>query len=60
MTSHVAAAPGDTTEVQFDDHHRFHELLGHHDETIKTVERSLGVRITGRRVRDSVVRRVRS
>ncbi|MGH7289624.1 MAG: PhoH family protein, partial [Myxococcota bacterium] len=31
--------------VQFDDHHRFHELLGHHDEHIKTVERALGVRI---------------
>jgi phosphate starvation-inducible protein PhoH and related proteins len=45
VTSRVATAPGDTTEVQFDDHHRFHELLGHHDETIKTVERSLGVRI---------------
>ncbi len=35
----------DTVEVQFDDHHRFHHLLGHHDEHIKTVERSLGVRI---------------
>jgi phosphate starvation-inducible PhoH-like protein len=32
-------------EVQFADHHRFHELLGHHDEHIKTVERAIGVRI---------------
>jgi phosphate starvation-inducible PhoH-like protein len=40
-------APGadDTLEVQFDDHHRFHDLLGHHDEHIKTIERALGVRI---------------
>src|SRR5512139_2966597 len=32
-------------EVQFADHHRFHDLLGHHDEHIKTVERAVGVRI---------------
>jgi len=35
----------DTLEVRFDDHHRFHDLLGQHDEHIKTVERALGVRI---------------
>src|SRR6187399_80969 len=35
----------DNLEVQFEDHHRFHELLGHHDEHIKTVERIVGVRI---------------
>ena len=35
----------DTLEVQFADHHRFHDLLGHHDEHIKTVERTIGVRI---------------
>jgi phosphate starvation-inducible PhoH-like protein len=36
---------GDSLEVQFADHHRFHDLLGHHDETIKTIERTTGVRI---------------
>jgi len=35
----------DTLEIQFDDHRRFHELLGQHDEHIKTVERLVGVRI---------------
>jgi len=35
----------DNLEVQFEDHHRFHDLLGHHDEHIKTVERIVGVRI---------------
>jgi phosphate starvation-inducible protein PhoH and related proteins len=45
VTSHVATTAGDTLEVQFDDHHRFHDLLGHHDEHIKTIERALGVRI---------------
>jgi phosphate starvation-inducible PhoH-like protein len=42
---HSPAAAGDTLEVQFDDHHRFHDLLGQHDEHIKTVERAVGVRI---------------
>ncbi len=32
-------------EIQFEDHHRFHELLGQHAEHLKTVERILGVRI---------------
>jgi len=45
VTSSSAADTGDTLELQFDDHHRFHDLLGHHDEHIKTVERALGVRI---------------
>ena len=45
MSSHVATAVGETLEVQFDDHHRFHDLLGQHDEHIKTIERALGVRI---------------
>jgi phosphate starvation-inducible protein PhoH and related proteins len=40
-----AREPSDTLEVQFDDHHRFHDLLGHHDEHIKTIERALGVRV---------------
>jgi phosphate starvation-inducible PhoH-like protein len=40
-----ASEPDDTLEVQFDDHHRFHDLLGHHDEHIKTIERAIGVRI---------------
>jgi phosphate starvation-inducible PhoH-like protein len=35
----------ESLEVQFADHHRFHDLLGHHDEHIKTVERTTGVRI---------------
>jgi phosphate starvation-inducible PhoH-like protein len=39
------SATPDSLEVQFDDHHRFHDLLGHHDEHIKTIERALGVRI---------------
>jgi len=34
-----------SVEIQFEDHHRFHELLGQHDEHLKTVERILGVRI---------------
>ena len=45
MTSQPAPAAGDPLELQFDDHHRFHDLLGHHDEHIKTIERALGVRI---------------
>jgi phosphate starvation-inducible PhoH-like protein len=40
--SPIAAAP---LEVRFDDHRRFHELLGHHDEHVKTVERALAVHI---------------
>jgi phosphate starvation-inducible PhoH-like protein len=37
-----AAAP---TELQFGDPRLFRELLGHHDENVKLVERQLGVRI---------------
>ncbi len=39
MARQPAREPSDTLEVQFDDHHRFHDLLGHHDEHIKTIER---------------------
>jgi phosphate starvation-inducible PhoH-like protein len=35
----------DTLEIRFGDHRHFHNLLGQHDEHIKTLERSLGVRI---------------
>ena len=45
MKQQTAPGADDTLEVQFDDHHRFHDLLGHHDEHIKTIERALGVRI---------------
>jgi len=40
-----ANQPGNPLEVAFDDHHRFHQLLGHHDEHVKAVEKALGVRI---------------
>ncbi|MGD9763614.1 MAG: PhoH family protein [Candidatus Binatia bacterium] len=45
MSGTSEAAVEGSVEVQFDDHHRFHELLGHHDEHVKTVERALSVRI---------------
>ena len=45
MKSRPAPASDETLELQFDDHHRFHDLLGHHDEHIKTIEKALGVRI---------------
>jgi phosphate starvation-inducible PhoH-like protein len=35
----------DTVELRFEDHQRFQDLLGHHDEHIKALERALGVRI---------------
>ncbi len=35
----------DTLEVAFDDYRLFHELLGEHDEHVKTLEREVGVRI---------------
>ena len=35
----------ESLELHFDDHQRFQALLGHHDEHLKTLERSLGVRI---------------
>ena len=36
---------GETVRVDFDDHRLLHELLGHHDEHVKAIERTLGVRI---------------
>ncbi len=33
------------TSLEFQDHRLFHELLGHHDEHLKTIERALGVRV---------------
>ena len=35
----------DTIEVDFDDPHRFHDLLGQQDQNIKAIERTLGVRV---------------
>ncbi len=35
----------DTIEVDFDDAHRFHDLLGQQDQNVKTIERALDVRI---------------
>jgi phosphate starvation-inducible protein PhoH and related proteins len=35
----------ESLELHFDDHQRFQALLGLHDEHLKTLERSLGVRI---------------
>jgi phosphate starvation-inducible protein PhoH and related proteins len=35
----------DTIEVDFDDDHRFHDLLGQQDQNVKAIERSLDVRI---------------
>jgi phosphate starvation-inducible PhoH-like protein len=40
------APPADGgTHLEFQDHKLFHELLGHHDEHLKTMERALGVRV---------------
>ena len=39
------ATGADVAHLEFQDHRLFHELLGHHDEHLKTVERALGVRI---------------
>jgi len=39
------ATGADVARLEFQDHRLFHELLGHHDEHLKTVERALGVRI---------------
>ena len=33
------------TRLEFQDHRLFHELMGHHDEHVKVVERALGVRV---------------
>ncbi len=41
----TAAAPDDVLELAFEDHRLFQDLLGHHDEHVKTIERTLGVRI---------------
>jgi phosphate starvation-inducible PhoH-like protein len=48
----VIADGGPTTRVEFQDHRLFHELLGHHDEHVKILERALGVRVgvTGKSV----------
>ena len=39
------ASDPDVTRLEFQDHRLFHELLGHHDEHVKAVERALGVRV---------------
>ncbi len=36
---------GAVARVDFHDHRLLHELLGHHDEHVKAIERTLGVRI---------------
>ena len=36
---------GPVTRLEFQDHRLFHELLGHHDEHVKVIERALGVRV---------------
>jgi hypothetical protein len=44
----TGAPPADTADVlrvEFADHRLFHDLLGHHDEHVKAIERALGVRI---------------
>ncbi len=41
----AGASGGPTTRLEFQDHRLFHELLGHHDEHVKVIERALGVRI---------------
>ncbi|MCC6764383.1 MAG: PhoH family protein [Deltaproteobacteria bacterium] len=40
----LAAGP-DVVQLEFQDHRLFHELLGRHDEHVKAIEKSLGVRI---------------
>jgi phosphate starvation-inducible PhoH-like protein len=40
-----AAAEGEVLELDFEDHRLFQDLLGHHDEHVKTIERALGVHI---------------
>ena len=40
-----APLAADGTRLEFQDHRLFHELLGHHDEHLKTIERALAVRI---------------
>jgi phosphate starvation-inducible PhoH-like protein len=36
---------GDVLELDFEEHRLFQDLLGHHDEHVKAIERALGVRI---------------
>ena len=40
----LATGP-DVVSLEFQDHRLFHELLGRHDEHLKAIEKSLGVRI---------------
>ncbi len=40
-----APLAADGTRLEFQDHRLFHELLGHHDEHLKTIELALAVRI---------------
>jgi len=42
----LQAEPAAGLELTFDDDRLLHELLGHNDEHLKTLERTLGVRIT--------------
>jgi phosphate starvation-inducible protein PhoH and related proteins len=42
----LQAEPAPSLELQLDDDRLVHELLGHNDEHLKTVERAVGVRIT--------------
>ncbi|MEB2284400.1 MAG: phosphate starvation-inducible protein PhoH [Polyangiaceae bacterium UTPRO1] len=39
------ATDPDAVRLEFPDHRLFHELLGRHDEHVKAIEKSLGVRI---------------
>jgi phosphate starvation-inducible protein PhoH and related proteins len=41
----AAAATADVIRLEFRDHRLVHELLGHQDEHVKSIERTLGVRI---------------
>ncbi|HXQ24299.1 MAG TPA: PhoH family protein [Candidatus Acidoferrales bacterium] len=41
----VATAPEEALELSFENHRLFQDLLGHHDEHLKALERTLGVRI---------------
>ena len=42
----VAAPEDQTLDLTFENHRVFQDLLGHHDEHVKAIERGLGVRIT--------------
>lgn len=43
--STIAAAEDQVLELSFENHHLFENLLGHHDEHLKVIERGLGVRV---------------